>query len=57
MDTLIIGLVLLAAVGFLAKRGLASVRSARAPKDGCGTSCGCSPAAGRVPKDWDTLHR
>jgi hypothetical protein len=57
MDTLIIALVLLAAVGFLAKRMLASLRSARATKDGCGSSCGCSPAAGRMPKDWDTLQR
>jgi hypothetical protein len=57
MDTLIVGLVLLAAVGFLATRVLASVRSARASKDGCGGSCGCSPAAGRMPKDWDTLQR
>lgn len=56
METLIVGLVLAVAVLFLARRVLASVRSARAERDGCGSGCGCTPAAGRVPKGWDEVR-
>jgi hypothetical protein len=55
MDRVVVVAVLLAAIAFLARRVLASWRSARAERDGCGSSCGCAPAAARKPAGWDTI--
>jgi hypothetical protein len=55
MERVIVLSVVVVAIAFLARRVLASWRSARAERDGCGSSCGCSPAASRKPAGWDTI--
>jgi len=55
MDRLIVTTAVLVALLFLGRRLLASWRSARAERDGCGSSCGCSPADTRKPAGWDTI--
>lgn len=55
MDRIIVATVVIVALSFLARRVLASWRSARAERDGCGSSCGCSPAQARKPAGWDTI--
>lgn len=56
MDRLIVATIVVVSLAFLARRVLASWRSARAERDGCGSGCGCAPAEARKPAGWDTLR-
>lgn len=55
MDRLIVATIVLVALAFLGRRVLASWRRARAERDGCGSSCGCSSAEPSKPAGWDTI--
>lgn len=55
MDRVIVLSVVMVAIAFLARRVLSSWRSARAERDGCSSSCGCSSAASHKPAGWDTI--
>ena len=49
-QTVIVAVVVLAALAYVGRRAWAALRPARASEPGCGDGCGCSPAgAGR---DW-----
>lgn len=55
MQTLVVLLIIVAAVGYLGWRWLSMARVARGqPGDGCSAGCGCSTDGARVPKtgDW-----
>jgi hypothetical protein len=42
LQTLLVGLIVLAALAFIGRRAWRTVSAARAPKgDGCGSDCGC----------------
>lgn len=41
MDRIVVGVIVGAALLFLARRMVASIRAARAAKAGCGSGCGC----------------
>jgi hypothetical protein len=41
LQTLIVGLIVLAALGYVGRRAWRTALAARAPKDGCGGDCGC----------------
>lgn len=41
LDRIVVGVIVGAALLFLARRMVASIRAARAAKAGCGTGCGC----------------
>jgi len=56
MDRIVVASVVVAALSFLARRLWASWRTAKAERDGCGSSCGCAPTAARKPAGWDTLR-
>jgi len=59
VQTLLIVLILAVAVGFLARRAVASAQSLRASSRpgasgaGCATGCGCGESA--QPRRWDEL--
>jgi hypothetical protein len=46
-DKIVVALIVLTAVAFIARRVLASVRSARQSKAGCATDCGCGSESAR----------
>lgn len=54
MDRFVVAAIVIVALAFLVRRVLASWLSTRAARDGCGSSCGCSPAETRKPAGWDT---
>jgi hypothetical protein len=45
LEPLIIGAIVLAATLYIGRRAWAAIAAARAPKGGCGSDCGCAPAA------------
>ena len=45
LEALIIGAVVLGAAIYIGRRAWAAIAAARAPKGGCGSGCGCAPAA------------
>ncbi len=45
LEQLIIAALVLAATLYIGRRAWAAIASARAPKGGCGSDCGCAPAA------------
>ena len=49
MDTIIVAVVVLAAVGFMVRRVARAIASARSPKSGC-SDCGSSNAG--TSNDW-----
>jgi hypothetical protein len=44
-EPLIIGAIVLGAAIYIGRRAWAAIAAARAPKGGCGSDCGCAPAA------------
>lgn len=42
-QTLMVALIVAVAAGFMLRRGLRTLAAARAPRDGCGSDCGCGP--------------
>jgi hypothetical protein len=56
VQTALVVLILAAAVLFLASRALHAWQRARAPRDGCGSDCGCSSATPAPPRDWGDLR-
>ena len=48
LEQLIIAAIVLTAVAFVGRRVWNAIASARAPKGGCGSDCGCSTSAPRL---------
>ena len=51
-QTVIVALVVLVAVGFVARRAWATVRPKPAGGAGCGDGCGCGGPQGDAAGDW-----
>jgi hypothetical protein len=51
-EQLVVALIVLAATGFLARRVVRSIQSARSKSGaGCDSGCGCAPAASQRERD------
>jgi hypothetical protein len=56
VQSVLVALILVVAMLFLARRALGVWQRARAPRDGCGSDCGCSGATPTPPRDWGDLR-